>query len=401
MSADPIFLTSYDDTPERPDVSDKKDAKRGITPNLREHIKVIGIGGGGINAVDSIIRSGIVGVEFVAMNTDVRSLEKSLATDKLILGEKLTRGLGAGAKPEIGAAAALESREEIRKHLKGCDMVYITAGMGGGTGTGALPFVAEMAKQMGILTVAVITKPFTFEGKKKMTLAMEGIRKVENVVDALIVIPNDKLLAMTERNTSLTDAFAAVNNVLRQAVQGVTDLVTCPGCINVDFADLRNVMTDAGSAVMGVGVAKGENRAKSALKQALESPLMESSIIGAKGVLFNVSGGEDVGLLEVSEAADMLQGYIDMDAKFIWGWVPDDRTDGSLEMVIVATGFNKEDCISEIPKTHKQNSTLQQPLKTAPIQEDAADETITEETILFDTTYDIWDRPAILRRPKK
>ena len=400
MSADPIFLTSYDDTPERPDVSDKKDAKRGITPNLREHIKVIGIGGGGINAVDSIIRSGIVGVEFVAMNTDVRSLEKSLATDKLILGEKLTRGLGAGAKPEIGAAAALESREEIRKHLKGCDMVYITAGMGGGTGTGALPFVAEMAKQMGILTVAVITKPFTFEGKKKMTLAMEGIRKVENVVDALIVIPNDKLLAMTERNTSLTDAFAAVNNVLRQAVQGVTDLVTCPGCINVDFADLRNVMTDAGSAVMGVGVAKGENRAKSALKQALESPLMESSIIGAKGVLFNVSGGEDVGLLEVSEAADMLQGYIDMDAKFIWGWVPDDRTDGSLEMVIVATGFSKTDYAKETQTTQKDNSAPHSK-KLDTFEKNVDEEIITEETILFDTTYDIWDRPAIHRRPKK
>lgn len=400
MSADPIFLTTYDETPERPESSDKKDVKRSIATSLRERIKVIGIGGGGTNAVDYIIRSGIVGVDFVAMNTDIRSLEKSLATNKLILGEKLTRGLGAGAKPEIGAAAALESREEIRRHLKGCDMVYITAGMGGGTGTGALPFVAEMAKQMGILTVAVITKPFAFEGKKKMTLAMDGIRKIENVVDALIVIPNDKLLAMAERTTSLTDAFAAVNNVLRQAVQGVTDLITCPGCINVDFADLRNVMTDAGAAVMGVGVAKGENRAKSALRQALESPLMENSIIGAKGVLFNVTGGADVGLFEVSEAADVLQGYIDMDAKFIWGWVPDDRTDGTLEMVIVATGFNKTDCAKETQTTQKENSAPR-PKKTDVFEDNTAEEIITEETILFDTTYDIWDRPAIHRRPKK
>lgn len=401
MSADPVFLSTYD----APESSVEGDAKQSPNPTLLERIKVIGIGGGGTNAVDYIIRSGITGVDFIAMNTDIRSLEKSLASKKIVLGEKLTRGLGAGAKPEVGAAAALESREEIRKRLKGCDMVYITAGMGGGTGTGALPFVAEMAKKMGILTVAVVTKPFAFEGKKKMTLAMEGIEKTEGVVDALIVIPNDKLLSLAERTTSLTDAFAAVNNVLRQAVQGVTDLITCPGCINVDFADLRNVMTDAGSTVMGVGVAKGEDRAKSALKQALESPLMESSILGAKGVLFNVSGGEDVSLYEVNEAANVLQGYIDPDAKFIWGWVPDDRTDGSLEMVIVATGFSAKASApsgSDTSKPKQKKDDATRPLKTdAPEAASSEEEMITEETILFDTTYDVWDRPSIHRRIKK
>ncbi|MDR1885956.1 MAG: cell division protein FtsZ [Synergistaceae bacterium] len=306
---------------------------------LRERIKVIGVGGGGNNALDHIIRTGATGVEFLAINTDTHCLEKCLSVEKLMLGERLTKGHGAGAMPEVGEQAALESRDEIRACLKGCDMVYLAAGMGGGTGTGALPIIAGIAREMGILTVSVVTRPFSFEGKKRKNFAEIGIEKLKQVVDALIVVPNDKLLQLSERTTSLTDAFAMADNVLRQAVQGVTDLVTKPGIINVDFADLRSIMKHAGGAVMGIGMGSGEHRAKEALRRAMESPLMENSMQGAKGVILNVTAGSSVGIMEVEEAANHLHSQIDEDANFMWGLVYDETMGEDIQMVVIATGF--------------------------------------------------------------
>ena len=308
----------------------------------RERIKIVGVGGGGNNALNHIIRSGVTGVEFLAVNTDQRSLDMTLTEERLVLGPKTTSGHGAGAKPEVGELAAVESREEIRKLLKDCDMVYFAAGMGGGTGTGALPVIARIAKELGILTVSVVTKPFSFEGRKRFSAAMEGIEKLEEIVDALIVVPNDRLLQLSERNTAIGDAFAMADEVLRQAIQGVTDLVMRPGNINVDFADLRTVMSQAGSAVMGIGLAKGESRAREALKMAMESPLMETSMRGAKGVLFNVTGGSDIAIMEVEEAAQELQKNIAPDANFVWGWVHDENMKDSIQMVVIATGFDKD-----------------------------------------------------------
>lgn len=410
MSAEPIILkpfegASIDSENEQMPVDTKK-SRLG-----NERIKVVGVGGGGCNAVDHIIRSGISGVDFLALNTDVRSLDSSLASTKIVLGKKLTRGLGAGARPEIGEKAAIESREEIRRQLRGADMVYLAAGMGGGTGTGALPIIAALTKEMGILTVAVVTKPFSFEGKRKAQYAADGIEKLEQVVDALITVPNDKLLSITDKTTSLSEAFAAADGVLRQAVQGVTDLITRPGSINVDFADLCTVMRGAGSAVMGIGNGKGEGRANAALKQALESPLMENSIRGAKGVLFNVTGGQDINIFEVNEAAGLLQDYVDEDASFIWGLVQDDRTDGTIEMVIIATGFNKK--TSEPISVSKPNNESHKKITPEPLQpvhldepmsvEETEDESpvATEESILFGPGEDYFDTPSFNRKGRK
>jgi cell division protein FtsZ len=317
---------------------------------FKERIKVVGIGGGGNNALDHIIRSGSAGVEFLAINTDAHCLEKCLSVEKLVIGEKLTKGHGAGARPEVGEQAAIESRESIRLCLKGCDMVYLAAGMGGGTGTGALPVVADIAKELGILTVAVVTRPFSFEGKRRTTCSNSGIEKIKNIVDALIVVPNDRLL-LSDRSTTVQEAFAMADGVLRQAVQGVTDLVTKPGQINVDFADLRSIMKHSGGAVMGVGSGKGDNRAEDALRHAMESPLMETSIKGAKGVILNVTAGPDIGLFEVQTAAMQLEALIDPDANFIWGLVCDvnmgrDNQD-DVQMVVIATGFDMRDSSPE------------------------------------------------------
>jgi cell division protein FtsZ len=263
--------------------------------------------------------------------------------EKLVIGEKLTKGHGAGARPEVGEQAAIESREGIRSCLKGCDMVYLAAGMGGGTGTGALPVAAEIAKEMGILTVAVVTRPFSFEGKKRTAYSNAGIEKTKKIVDALIVVPNDRLL-LSDRSTTVQEAFAMADGVLRQAVQGVTDLVTKPGLINVDFADLRSIMKHSGGAVMGVGSGKGDSRAEDALKHAMESPLMECSIKGAKGVILNVTAGQDIGIFEVQDAAEHLRSQIDPDANFIWGFVQDDNmgrdSQEEIQMVVIATGFD-------------------------------------------------------------
>jgi cell division protein FtsZ len=311
-------------------------------PRFKERIKVVGIGGGGNNAIDHIIRSGVSGIEFLAINTDAHCLEKCLSVEKLVIGEKLTKGHGAGARPEVGEQAAMESKENIRSCLKGCDMVYLAAGMGGGTGTGALPVVAGIAKEMGILTVAVVTRPFGFEGKRRTTSSNYGIEKTKKIVDALIIVPNDRLL-LSDRSTTVQEAFAMADGVLRQAVQGVTDLVTKPGQINVDFADLRSIMKHSGGAVMGVGRGKGDNRAEDALRHAMESPLMESSIKGAKGVILNVTAGPDVGIYEVKEAAERLGEQIDPDANFIWGFVCDESmgsgSQEEIQMVVIATGF--------------------------------------------------------------
>ena len=309
---------------------------------FKAKIKVVGIGGGGNNALDHIIRSGAGGVEFLAVNTDAHCLEKCLSVEKLVIGEKLTKGHGAGARPEVGEQAAIESREYIRSCLKDCDMVYLAAGMGGGTGTGALPVVADIAKELGILTVAVVTRPFSFEGKKRTAYSDAGIEKTKKIVDALIVVPNDRLL-LSDRSTTVQEAFAMADGVLCQAVQGVTDLVTKPGMLNVDFADLRSIMKHSGGAVMGVGSGKGDNRAEEALKHAMESPLMEYSIRGAKGVILNITGGMDVGLHEVEAAIKHLEAQIDPDATFIWGLVNDEMDrDEEIRMVVIATGYDMD-----------------------------------------------------------
>ena len=326
------------------DSTEKSNRRGGIEPSsqndFREKIKIIGVGGGGNNALNHIIRTGVTGVEFLAVNTDSHCLEKCLSVEKLMLGERITKGRGAGARPDIGEQAALESREEVRACLKGCDMAFFAAGMGGGTGTGALPIIAGIAKEMGILTVAVVTRPFDFEGNKRKNFAQIGIENLKQVVDALIVVPNEKLIEVSERTTPLIDAFAMADNVLKQAVQGVTDLITKPGIINVDFADVRSVMKHAGGAVMGVGVGRGEHRANEALRRAVESPLMENSIDGAKGVILNVTASSNVGILEVREAVDRLQSQIDEDATFVWGLVLDENMHEEVQMVVIATGFD-------------------------------------------------------------
>jgi cell division protein FtsZ len=311
-------------------------------PLFKAKIKVVGIGGGGNNALDHIIRSGGSGVEFLAVNTDVHCLEKCLSVEKLVIGEKITKGHGAGARPDIGEQAAVESREQIRSCLKGCDMVYLAAGMGGGTGTGALPVIAEIAKELGILTVAVVTRPFSFEGKQRTAHSDAGIEKIQKIVDALIVVPNDRLLS-PDRSPTVQEAFAMADDVLCQAVQGVTDLVMRPGVLNVDFADLKSVMKHSGGAVMGVGSGKGDNRAWEALKRAMENPLMENSIKGAKGVLLNITGGQDVGLHEMEAIIKHLESQIDPEATFIWGLVNEEMNrDEEIRMVVIATGYEKD-----------------------------------------------------------
>ncbi len=303
-------------------------------------IKVIGIGGSGGNAINHMIARGVQGVEFIAMNTDVQDLHHSKADKKIHLGKNLTKGLGAGMNPEVGRKAAEETRSEIQEFVKGSDMVFITAGMGGGTGTGASPTVARAAKEQGILTVAVVTRPFFFEGNQRTRIAEEGIRALEKEVDAIITIPNDRLLQITEKNTSFNEAFEMVDEILRQAVEGISDIITSPGKINVDFADIKAIMADAGSALMGIGYAAGEGRAENAALQAINSPLLEISINGAKGVLFSVAGSEDLGIQEIQSIAKIITESIDKDAKVIWGKTQDDKLKkGEIRVTVIATGF--------------------------------------------------------------
>ncbi len=303
-------------------------------------IRVVGVGGSGKNAVNHMIDSKVKGVEFVAINTDAQDLHHSGAKKKIHIGKNLTRGLGTGMNPELGKRAAEETKEEIQEALKGSDMVFIACGEGGGTGTGASPVIARTAKELGALTVGVVTKPFSFEGQQRMKLAEQGLEDLKKEVDAMIVIPNDRLLAVVDKETTVKNAFAICDDILRQAVEGISDLITVPGIINVDFADIRSVMENAGSALMGVGLASGEKRAEEAAKAAINSPLLELSVNGAKGVLFSVSGGDDLGMLEVQEAARVVTEAIDPNAKVIFGTVKDDRLKkNEVKVTVIATGF--------------------------------------------------------------
>ncbi|MCX4303278.1 MAG: cell division protein FtsZ [Clostridia bacterium] len=306
-------------------------------------IKVIGVGGAGNNAVNRMIEAGIRNVEFIAVNTDRQTLNSSRAGSKIQIGEKITRGLGAGANPDIGAQSAEESRAEIAEVLKGADMVFVTAGMGGGTGTGAAPVVAAIAKELGILTIGVVTKPFTFEGKKRLAQAERGIAGLKGKVDTLVVIPNDKLLQVIDRKTSIVEAFRMADDVLRQGVQGISDLIAVPGLINLDFADVKTIMLNQGMAHMGIGTASGENRAEDAAKQAIQSPLLETSIEGAKGVIINITGGPDIGLLEANTAAELVQRSADPEANIIFGTVTDESMGEEIQITVIATGFEKEE----------------------------------------------------------
>ncbi len=305
-------------------------------------IKVIGIGGAGNNAVNRMVESGIKGVEFITVNTDRQALLLSKAPSKIQIGEKITRGLGAGANPDIGAQAAEESKSEIAEALRGADMVFVTAGMGGGTGTGAAPIVAATAKEMGILTIGVVTKPFTFEGKKRLSQAERGIESLKGKVDTLVVIPNDKLLQVIDRKTSIVEAFKMADDVLRQGVQGISDLIAIPGLVNLDFADVKTIMLNTGMAHMGVGRASGENRAEDAAKQAVQSPMLETSIEGARGVIINITGGTNLGLHEVNTAAELIQRSVDPEANIIFGAVIDESLDEDIIITVIATGFDKE-----------------------------------------------------------
>ena len=324
------------------DLSVKKYENEGPMYDGMAKIKVVGVGGAGNNAVNRMVEIGIEGVEFIAVNTDRQALGVSKAATKVQIGEKITRGLGAGSDPLVGEKSAEESREEIANSLKGSDMVFVTAGMGGGTGTGAAPIVAQIAKELGILTVAVVTKPFTFEGKKRMQSAERGIGSLRDKVDTLIVIPNDRLLQNAERKTSMIEAFTMSDEVLRQGVQGISDLITGIGLVNLDFADVKTIMYDTGMAHMGVGRASGENRAEEAAKAAINSPLLESSIEGARGVLLNITGGKDLGIFEVNTAAELVQKSIDPDANIIFGAVIDESMGDEISVTVIATGFDKE-----------------------------------------------------------
>ncbi|MFJ8244069.1 cell division protein FtsZ [Peribacillus asahii] len=304
-------------------------------------IKVIGVGGGGNNAVNRMIEHGVQGVEFIAVNTDAQALNLSKAEVKMQIGGKLTRGLGAGANPEVGKKAAEESKEQIEEALRGADMVFVTAGMGGGTGTGAAPVIAQIARDLGALTVGVVTRPFTFEGRKRATQAQGGISAMKESVDTLIVIPNDRLLEIVDKSTPMLEAFREADNVLRQGVQGISDLIATPGLINLDFADVKTIMSNKGSALMGIGIASGENRATEAAKKAISSPLLEKSIDGAQGVLMNITGGTNLSLFEVQEAADIVATASDQEVNMIFGSVINENLKDEIVVTVIATGFNE------------------------------------------------------------
>jgi cell division protein FtsZ len=330
-------------------------------------IRVVGVGGSGNNAVNYMVNAKVKGVEFIAINSDAQDLHHSLAKRKIHIGKNLTRGLGAGGNPDMGRRAAEETREEIANAIKGSDMIFVTGGMGGGTGTGSAPIVAKIARESGALTVGVVTKPFLFEGQERMRLALQGIEELKKEVDALITIPNDRLLAIVDKETTVKNAFEMCDNVLKQAVEGISDLITMPGIINVDFADIRSVMENAGSALMGVGVSSGEKRAEEAARAAINSPLLEVSITGAKGVLFAIAGGDDLGMLEIQDAARVITESIDSHAKVIFGAIRDDKLKkNEIKVTVIATGFPEEG-VSGMSRTH---ITRQAPMQApAPLPE--------------------------------
>ena len=338
-------------------------------------IKVIGVGGAGNNAINRMIESGIKGVEFIAVNTDNQALQRSKASTRIQIGEKLTRGLGAGANPDIGAQAAEESKSEVAEALRGADMVFVTAGMGGGTGTGAAPIVAATARELGILTIGVVTKPFTFEGKKRLTQAERGVTALKEKVDTLVVIPNDKLLQIIDRRTSIIEAFKMADDVLRQGVQGISDLISTPGLINLDFADVRTVMLNTGIAHMGIGRASGENRAEDAAKQAIQNPLLESSIEGARGVIINITGGNELGLQEANTAAELVQRSADPEANIIFGVVTDESLEDEIVITVIATGFElNQDLSSATNVENLVNSTWNKKINSIPQANDGKDQ---------------------------
>ncbi len=341
-------------------------------------IKVVGVGGGGGNAVNRMIEAGLKGVSYIVVNTDKQALNRSVAETKVQIGEKLTRGLGAGANPETGMKAAEENLEEITKYFDGVDMVFITAGMGGGTGTGAAPVIAKAAKESGILTVGVVTKPFTFEGKRRRDHAELGIEYLKKYVDSLVVVPNDKLLQISEKNTTMQEAFSMADDVLRQGVQGITDLIAESGVINLDFADVKTVMSDRGIAHMGVGVGKGENRVIDAVKEAIGSPLLETSIDGAKAILLNIMGGYDLGMLEANEAADLIEKAAARDANIIFGASIKEDLEDEIRITVIATGFDDDDAAEEAPQEPETSVHHASPSASAVKVEEAAAETVGE-----------------------
>jgi cell division protein FtsZ len=351
------------------------------TGNYLAVIKVVGVGGGGTNAVNRMVDAGLAGVEFIAVNTDAQALMMTDADVKIQVGAQATRGLGAGADPEIGFAAAQESRDELKEALKGADMVFITAGEGGGTGTGGAPVVAELGQEIGALTVGVVTRPFAFEGRKRADQAERGVDQLRDRVDTLIVIENDRLLQVVERQTSVVEAFRMADDILRQGVQGITDLITEPGLVNLDFADVRTIMRDAGSALMGIGRASGENRAAEAARIAVSSPLLEASIEGATGILLNITGGSDIGLFEVNEAAEVVTGAADQNANVIFGAVIDDSLREEVQVTVIATGFGGRG---------GRRARRRETASEAPLPATSASET-------FDVSQDVLDVPSFLR----
>lgn len=372
-------------------------------------IKVIGIGGSGCNALNHMVSSKVNGVEFIAVNTDTQDLHHSLTKKRIHVGKNLTKGLGAGMNPEIGKRAAEETKEEIQDVLKGADMVFIACGMGGGTGTGAAPIIARIAREQGILTVGVVTKPFFFEGSQRMKIAEKGLEELEKEVDALIVIPNDRLLSIVTKDTSVKSAFAMCDEILRQAVEGISELITTPGIINVDFADIRAVMSNAGSALMGIGRASGDKRAENAAHLAINSPLLDISIDGAKGVLFAIAGGDDLAMSEVQEAAKIITESIDKEAKVIFGAIKDDKLKkDEIKITVIATGFP-----TNIPRKslfqlgggskekEEKKEEKKEPVPTAVIHDGAKKSETRGDTMSENEDNDWTAVPAFLRRGKK
>ncbi|OGZ33132.1 MAG: cell division protein FtsZ [Candidatus Portnoybacteria bacterium RBG_13_40_8] len=385
-----------------------------IKPDIETfaRIKVIGVGGSGGNAISRMMSCGIKGVSFVAINTDVQALHNSRAGEKIHIGKVLTKGLGAGMNPEIGRRAAEENKQELQESLKSADMVFITCGLGGGTGTGASPIVAELAREAGALTVAIVTKPFSFEGSQRAKLAEEGLAELKDKVDTIIVIPNDRLLSIIDRKVSLLNAFEIVDDVLRQAVQGISDLIVFPGIINLDFADIKAIMENAGPAIMGIGRATGENRATEAARAAISSPLLEFSIEGAKGILFNVSGGTDMGMLEISEAAKTITETADPDAKIIFGAVIDEKAKkGEMKITVIATGFgenynqNSNHQLAIEDKKAPPSIEVEKRKKKEKDREEGKEETREENNIAvykspLPEDENEWDIPAFIRKKK-
>ncbi|MDF2988910.1 MAG: cell division protein FtsZ [Eubacterium sp.] len=358
-------------------------------------IKVVGCGGGGNNAVNRMIDAGLRGVDFIAINTDKQALFLSKANTKIQIGDKLTKGLGAGANPDIGEKAANESRDEIALAIKGADMVFVTAGMGGGTGTGAAPVVAQLAREMGILTVAVVTKPFMFESRTRMQHAERGIENLKNSVDSLVTIPNDRLLQVVEKRTTMVEAFRMADDVLRQGVQGISDLIAVPGLVNLDFADVKTIMLSSGLAHMGIGRASGESRAEDAARQAIQSPLLETSIEGARRVLVNITGGPDLGLFEVNTAAELVQKSADPEANIIFGAVIDDNLKDELMITVIATGFESSPVLKKFDKPAEKKATPAVPVHDSSSYAAATSEKHVSNNSSSDNELDI---PTFLRR---